>query len=181
MVKLKIDARDFTKGRQKFAKMEKDIPKHVADSINKSLDVGKPQAEGAIASRYNVGNVSLKVNKASAGKLQGSLEGTGGMKRVEEFNPSMAYDPYGHQIVSVSIKAGSRNPILPSSRGLGFGAFMTHDGRVMERRQDARYPIFPVMTIGIPQMLGSKAVSNPVRDTMGNTVTKELTAKLMKL
>jgi hypothetical protein len=142
--------------------------------MNKALDITNPEAAGMVSSIYNVGTPSLKVNKASAGNLTGSLQGSGGMLPVSQFSPSEE----GNRVVSVSIKRGSRKPIMPS--GVGRGAFMTGDGRVMERRQDSKYPIFPVSTIGIPQMLGSKAISNPIRDKLGEITMAEIVKRIWK-
>lgn len=173
MIILKIDARAMIPVGNKLIALTKDIRKHVAASINVGLDQGKPMAEGLITGRYNVGSPNLEVKRASAGNLSGSLKGSGGMKPVSEFSPSVS-----GKVVSVSILRGSRRPIVPGSRGPGVsGAFMV-GGRVMERRQPERYPIYPVMTIGIPQMLGSKAVSNPARDAMTKAMQDDLARRL---
>lgn len=173
-VKIKIDASDILKGQKIVANAIKNAPKVVAASMNKALEQTNPEAAGMVSSIYNIGTPSLKVNKASAGNLVGSIEGSGGMLPVSQFGPSEE----GNKIVSVSIKRGSRKPIMPSS--VGRGAFMTGDGRVMERRQDSQYPIFPVSTIGIPQMLGSKAISNPIREKIGQITIAEITKRIWK-
>jgi hypothetical protein len=169
MIALKIDASDLIKVGNQLAKVSRDMPKYTAASINKGIDQGKPMAEGLISGRYNIGTPSLATKHASAGNLEGSIVGSGGMLPVSQFSPSES-----GKVVSVEIIKGSRKVISSSSRGPGIsGAFMA-GGRVMERRQAEKYPIFPVSTIGIPQMLGSKAVSNPARDYMTDIATGEV-------
>jgi hypothetical protein len=168
MVILKIDAKALGITGQKLVNLDKDMRKIVAKSINKGLTEGKPMAEGLITGRYNIGAPNLGIKRATAATLSGDLKGTGGMLPVSQFGPSTA-----GKVVSVTILRGNRKAITPGSRGPGIsGAFMV-GGRVMERRQPERYPIFPVMTIGIPQMLGSKAVSNPTREFMGKVSSSE--------
>lgn len=169
MITLTIDARDLIRVGRQLAKLSHNMTKHVATSINKGLNEGKPMAQGLITGRYNIGTPDLGTKRASAGNLEGKLVGTGGMLPVSQFSPSES-----GKVVSVEIIRGSRKAITPSSRGPGIsGGFMAR-GRVMERRQDSKYPIFPVSTIGIPQMLGSKAVSNPARDYMTEITTNEV-------
>jgi hypothetical protein len=177
MISLKFDARDFIRGAKKAAQLGRDFPKHTAASINKGLDKGKPDGAARVTAIYNVGECPITIHRASAGSLKGDLEASGGMKPATEFGPSSSGGQ--HQIVSVEIKRGSRRPIVKGSRGPGIsGAFMLPDGRVMERRSESHYPINPVYTIGYPQMLGSKAVSNPVRDLMGRIAIEELRKRI---
>lgn len=168
MIMLKIDAKSLGITGQKLVNLNRDMRKIVAKSINKGLAEGKPMAEGLITGRYNIGEPNLGIKKANAATLTGGLTASGGMLPVSQFSPSTTGN-----VVSVSILRGSRKAITPGSRGPGVsGAFMVH-GKVMERRQAERYPIFPVSTIGIPQMLKSKAVSNPTRELMGKVSTEE--------
>lgn len=169
MIGIKIDAHELIPIANGLANLSKGMNKYVAASINAGLDEGKPMAEGLITGRYNIGGVSLDEKKASPGNLKGKISGSGGMLPVDQFSPSEEGN-----IVSVEIKRGSRRPITAGSRGPGVsGAFMA-GGRVMERRQASKYPIFPVSTIGIPQMLGSKAVSNPTRDKITEIASEKL-------
>lgn len=174
MIGLKIDAKALGITGTKLVKLEKDMRKHAAASLNKGLAEGKPMAEGLITGRYNVGAPKLGIEKASAGKLEGKLKAKGGMKHVDEFGPSSAGN-----VVSVSILRGSRKAITPGSRGPGVSGAFIVGGRTMERRQPDRYPIFPVMTIGYPQMLGSKAVSNPTRELMGKVASAEYKKRVL--
>lgn len=169
MINLTIDTSDFLRVAEKFASVKKNINKWAAESINKGLDVGKPMAQTSISARYNVGTPALEVKKANSGNMQGSLKASGGMLPVSQFNPATT-----GKAVSVSIIRGSRKVVGPMSRGPGVsGAFMV-GGRVMERRTSGRYPIAPVSTIGIPGMLASKAVGEPVQEKIAELTFDEL-------
>jgi hypothetical protein len=169
-VQISIDTRDLQRAVKKLLKLEKDMRPNIAKAINKGLDVGKPQAETMISSIYNVPTPALGLEKANAGKLEGNIKGSGGMIPVSQFDPVAV-----GRSVSVSIIRGTRHRIMSTNRGRGGGAFFLPDGRVFARRGDSRYPIAPVMAIGIPRMLGSKKVSEPVRENMTNITMQELT------
>ncbi|HXB10663.1 MAG TPA: hypothetical protein VNZ45_01650 [Bacteroidia bacterium] len=176
MIKFSIDDSQFRSVMEKVVQLGGNMNKHLATSLNKSFEAGRPIAEGAITERYNVTKPNLEIDKASAGNLTGGIRASGGMKKVEEFSPQEG----DGGVVSVMIIRGQRKPILPTSRGAGRGAFIVRGGRVMQRKQDEQYPIYPVMTIGYPQMLGSRAVSNPVRDKMGDIGTAELRQQIIR-
>lgn len=185
MLTIKIDDRQFKAMAKKLMKLTTDAPKLIANSINQGLDEGMPFAASTISSIYNIGGVEgqLAVHKASAGSLKGDITGTGGMLPVSQFSPDVSVTTGSRgrpaQTITVEIKRGSRKPIMPSA--MGRGAFMIGDGRIMERRQHERFPIYPVSTIGIPQMLGSKAVSIPVQDKIGEVALNKLEGYIMAL
>ncbi len=174
-VKFEIDAGDLKRAVEKLQKLDREMLPNIAKAVNKGIDVGKPHAEQMITGIYNIGSPNLGVKHATPGDLVGEVRSGGSRSLpVSQFDPSASGGPIG-QVVSVHIIRGNRRAIVPSSRGPGIsGAFMIGDGRVMERRQDSRFPIFPVSTIGIPSMLGSKKVSNPVRDNMREITLAEL-------
>lgn len=169
MVDLIIDFSDFERAAARFASVEADINKSASASINAGLEAGKPMAEAAISARYNIETPSLTIEKANSGNMQGSLKASGGMLPVSQFSPASS-----GKAVSVSIIRGSRKVVGPMSHGPGVsGAFMV-GGRVMERRSSSRYPIAPVSTIGVPGMLGSKEVSEPVQEQIAKLSSDEL-------
>jgi hypothetical protein len=176
MISFTIDASDMRRKMAKVIKFTQDFPKKTAASINKGLTEGKTFATKEITGIYNVGggSVNIVVHKASAGSLTGDIDGKGGHRHVSEFSPSVS-----GKVVSATIIRGSSKAITSSSRGPGVsGAFMV-GGRVMERRQAERYPIFPVMTIGTPEMLGSHKVADPTQEYMGQVIVDDLTRKMV--
>lgn len=167
MVKIHIDDSELRAMIQKLSNVSREMRTQVAKAINNGLKETKPFAEGLVSQTYNVPTPNLGIKYAGAGNMEGYLKASGGMKPVTEFQP-MAVG----KSVSVEIIRGQRKSIVPGSRGPESisGAFLLPDGRVMGRRQAERYPIFPVSTIGIPNMLGSKKVSNPARDRMAELI-----------
>jgi hypothetical protein len=164
MLNIKIDASQLRIEGRRIGKMVNEFPREITNAINKSLKVGKTEAQAKIQSIYNVKGVNLTIHP---GGMSGSIGASGGMLPVSSMSPQV-----NGKTISVEIIRGSRKVIGIS--GKGKGAFMTGDGRIMERRQPSQYPIFPVSTIGIPQMLGSKKVSEPVREKMEEVLVEQL-------
>jgi hypothetical protein len=167
MVKIIIDDRALKAGLKKLDGLVKNMPKHMASTVNAALDVVKPEAAAAIVSRYNISDVegNLRIEKASPSNLaKGSIVGTGGMISAQEFSPQV--EQVGNfQRVSIEVIRGKRRVIRPGI-GLSRGGFMIGDGQIMERRQDERYPIHPVYRIGVPQMLYHHSISFPMADRL---------------
>jgi|SRR5271166_4957075 len=168
MIKLTVDTKSLEAGLKRLDGLVKNMPKHMASSVNAAMDIVKPEAAAAIESRYNISGVegNLQVNKASAGNLaKGSIEGTGGMISAQEFSPQV--EQVGKfQRVSIEVIRGKRRVIRPGI-GASRGGFRIPDGRIMERRQDERFPIHPVYRIGIPNMLWYHGISIPMADRLG--------------
>jgi hypothetical protein len=168
MIKVTIDDRQLKAGLKKLDGFVKNMPRHMAKSVNAALDIVKPEAAAAIVSRYNISGVegNLQINKATAGNLaKGSIEGTGGMISAQEFSPKV--EQVGkYNRVSIEVIRGRRRVIRPGI-GPSRGGFMTGDGSIMERRQDDRYPIHPVYRIGVPQMLWYRGISEPMAVRLG--------------
>lgn len=177
MVSFKIDVSDFEKAAKLLDRLGMNGEKIVTQAIHNALDKAKPEAEAMISARYNVSDVSLTVEKRDMG---GDIVASGGMKPATEFSPQPSGGPVG-QTVSVEIIRGQRKSILPGGRGPGRGAFMIGDGRVMERRQDSRFPIYPVYTIGIPDMFYYKGISNPIRDKTAEYAMEEVSKKFFEI
>jgi len=168
---LRIDASDVARKGKVVLNTVKKLRPWMAESLNVGLTKGQTDGQARITARYNVGSAPIEIHPANAGSLKGEIQGSGGMKPVSEFGPSGGG---WRQTVSVEIRRGNRKPITSSSRGPGVsGAFLLPDGRVMERRSADQYPISPVYTIGIPQMLRSHAVADPVRMLMLTTSNNE--------
>ena len=111
----------------------------------------------------------MKIKKASWGNLTGSLEAKGAMLPVTLFRPTVKWKPIAgkgrRQFVSATIIRGRKKLIR--------GAFMAN-GKVMERRQAERNPIYPVSTIGVPYMIGSLNISNQVQERMADVASRQL-------
>lgn len=158
-------------------------PKAAANAINKGLVAGRKVATMEIRKKYNIksGDVKsegFKINNASWGNLTGSLDAKGPMLPVDLFAPKFTFKRTvrrgpKRQFVTVSIKRGSRKLVK--------GAFGDHFGRVLERRQPEKYPVFPVSTIGIPYMVRgdiAPKVEAAISSMIGATLTRNVSAIL---
>lgn len=151
-------------------------PKAAADAINKGLIEGRKAAVTLITERYNVTarDSDFQLNKAHWSNLSGFMTARGHMLPVSKFNITVKNTAKGHrQVVSVTIIRGHKKIIK--------GAFKLPDGRVMQRRTDTRFPIHPVMTIGIPQMVTHASIRDEVREVVSSETQKQLTLNVNKV
>jgi hypothetical protein len=145
-------------------------PKAITDAINRSLLAGRTAAAKAISARYAIKSSILKeegirMEKATYSNLKGNLEISGPMLNVGKFTPVVQMEK-GKQHVSVTIIRGSKKLVR--------GAFMMKSGRVVERRQPARYPLASVITIGVPQMAAQMQVHEAIQLAMNKTMATRL-------
>lgn len=173
-LQIKIKPVGFDRAFKALANVKNGAPRAISGAINYGLKTGRDTAIKLIRGRYNIGSGALKsegfvMKTASPGNLSGSLEAKGPMLPVRLFAPSVRLIRRGgrsYQSVSVMIIRGSRRVVK--------GAFMDGSGRVMERRQPEKYPVFPVSTIGIPSMVGQHNIREQVETVMGETIDKRL-------
>jgi Prophage minor tail protein Z (GPZ) len=170
VLKIAIVPKGFEEAAKMLENIDKGFPKAAAEAINRGLIAGRKVATKGITGRYNIRSSDVKgegmyIAKASWGNIKGALESKGSMLPVSLFSPAARFSNINgskRQLVKVTIIKGNRKLVK--------GAFMTKSGRVMERRQKSRYPIFPVSTIGVPFMLGQLGISSNVQKTI-ETVT----------
>jgi Prophage minor tail protein Z (GPZ) len=186
-----ISTHGFKEAERALAGIPKGFPKAAADAINRGLIAGRELASSKIYGTYNIGKGSAKggltMKKASWGNLSGSLEARGSMLPIQTFKPTVsrrrtgggggrrAFGAY-QQRVTVAVLRGGKKLIGP--KGGTSGAFQIPDGRIMERRQSSKYPIFPVSAIGIPHMLGALKVGDEVHQRMSEIINKRLAANV---
>jgi hypothetical protein len=182
MLAVKITTVGFVQAATLLKGIDKGFPKAAADAINRGLLAGRTLAAKSIRAEYNIASDQIKahinLNKASWGNLEGSLGYEGSMLPLEMFKPSVRYKRVGkgikfgdfRQFVSVAVRRGVKKPVA--------GAFRIPDGRIMERRQPSKYPIFPVSAIGIPHMLGALRVGEPVTQRIAEITQARLMANV---
>jgi hypothetical protein len=171
-VAITIDAKGFKEAEAALAGVKNGFPRAAARSINAGLRAGRTMAAKLIRQKYVIKAADIKAQgleitnaRANWDNLHGSLEAKGKMLPLSLFTPkTRGKGP--KRVVTVQITRKGRKVVK--------GAFMPDGRRVMERRQSARYPIFPVSTIGVPHMLGSLGVGKEVEERMAQTVTEEL-------
>ena len=160
----------FAEAEKALRGIAKGFPKAAAEAINRGLVAGRKVAVQGIRQRYKIAAGALKakgmtVKKATWKRIEGDLAARGPMLPVSLFTPRVkVIQGSKRKVVSAEIIKGHRKVIK--------GAFMPKSGRVMERRQTARYPIFPVSTIGVPYMVRHQKLSEKIQETISK-VTRE--------
>ena len=171
-VALSIKAEGFKEAELALAGIKGAYPTVAARAINRALVTGRKVIAQAVGARYNIKSADVKNkitdHKATKGHLGGELEIKGGMLPITLFKPS------GGQVT----KGGKRRPIKAAiikgrTKVIG-GAFKIPGGKIMERRQEERLPIFPVSTIGVPFMAGQTGVAAKVETEMARTAAERL-------
>ena len=176
-VALHIETVGFAEAEKMLAGIPKAFPRAAAEAINRGLVAGRKVATQGIRARYNIKAAALKgegmkLKKASWGKLEGELGPLGQMLPVSLFSPSarvrrLVRRGPRRQFITVAIIKGHRRLIK--------GGFMPgKGGKVFERRQEDRLPIFPVSTIGVPFMIGSKQISGRAQETIARATQQRL-------
>ena len=171
-VALTIKAEGFKEAEKALAGIKGGYPKVAAMALNRSLITGRKVVAQAVSARYNIKSGDVK-NKISEKKATKSFLGAE-MELKGEMLPITLFKPSGGQ----TTKGGKRKPIKAAiikgrSKTIR-GAFKIPDGKIMERRQDDRLPIFPVSTIGVPFMAGQTGVTEKVEDAMARTAALRL-------
>jgi len=187
---LTVRPEGFKEAEMKLLGVSKGAPKAISEAINRGLTAGQTYAVKRIRERYNATAAGLKggfrIRKASWTALGGELAARGPMLPVDIFSPSekggrQTRKGYIAKSVSVMIIRGSRKVISPTSRGPGIsGAFMAK-GKVKERRQESRYPIWPVETIGIPYMFGKMEIFESTQHRIEEITDKRLAHNIARL
>jgi hypothetical protein len=178
----------FKEAEKALSSFPKAFPRAATNAINRGLKSGQTLAARTINQNYNMGVGQAKgkiaIKKASYDKLAGALDCKGTMLPLHEFHPSVLMrrarvpgqrrgtGPY-RQLVRVNIVRGPKK-LVP-------GAFQIPDGRIMERRQQEKYPIYPVSGIGVTHMLGALRVGDPVSKQVAEMTQKRLNEQVASL
>lgn len=171
-VALSIKAEGFKEAELALAGIKGGYPTAASRALNRSLITGRKVAAQAIGARYNLKAADIKAGtkerKATEANLSAELALAGGMLPISLFKPS------GGQ----TTKGGKRRPIkvaVVRKQGKVIrGAFRIPGGKIMERRQDERLPIFPISTVSIAHMAGQTGVSGKVEEEMARTAANRL-------
>jgi minor tail protein Z (GPZ) len=161
----------FKEAEHALAGIKNEFPNAAAKAINRGLIAGRKVASKAVQAQYKIKAADFKQNlvlqKASKGHLVGLLDASGAMLPISLFPHSVRRAGKSRrQFIRVAIKKGKSKLIK--------GAFVIPGGQIMERRQPTRIPIFPVFTIGVAQMVGSRQVSDDIRKEMDKATASTL-------
>lgn len=176
-VALHIEPVGFKEAEKLLAGIPKAFPRAAAEAINRGLVAGRKEATQEIRQRYNIKAAALKgkgmeLKRASWGKLAGALQSKGQMLPISLFSPSVR--------VRRVVRRGPRRQfitvaVIKGHRRLVKGGFMPgKGGKIFQRRQQDRLPIFPVSVIGVPFMIGSRRISADVQQIMARATQQRL-------
>jgi hypothetical protein len=149
--------------------------KAISEAINRSLRAGRTAASVGVRARYTVSADTVKSNieekRANWSNLTGSLAYKGPMLPIELFPHTVR--------ARRTVRRGPRRmfvhaTIIKGNRKQITGAFTKGDGRVMERRQPERFPIFRVMTIGLPYMVRQTGIVDSIQSRMSEVYNSRL-------
>jgi minor tail protein Z (GPZ) len=173
MLKVEVSPAGFKEAEKALAGIKDGYKKAASEAINRGLLAGRTAAAKNIAARYNITSSEVKdhivTKNASWSRIEGSLNVSGKMLNVSKFKLSIGsvVTPVGkRQVVSATIIKGNK-VVLP-------GAFVTPKGSVMSRRQDSRFPIFPMSTISVAHMSGEKEISKAIQDALNQSTQDRL-------
>lgn len=173
---LSIEGIGFKEAEKALSGIDKAYPRAAAEAMNRGLVAGRKVAGQDIRKRYNIKATPLKaamdLKKASWGKLEGALQAKGPMLPIGLFDPKTKVKQVvrrgpRRQFVTVAVIKGHRRLIK--------GGFMPGiGGKVFQRRQPDRLPIFPVSTIGVPFMVGQRGIAEQVQEVIARATQTRL-------
>lgn len=171
MLDIKIVPEGFKEALKALENVKMGFPKAAGDAINRGLLAGQTAAAKGIAARYTITSTAVKDNitlkKASWTNLEGHLNISGAMLPLGTFKISVGHVKLSRgprrQVISATIRKGAKVLVK--------GAFQLPSGRIMERRQPDKFPIWPVSTISVAHMAGQKEVGQAIQDRL-QEVTK---------
>jgi hypothetical protein len=163
----------FKEAEKALQGIQDGYPKAASEAINRGLLAGRTAAAKAIAGRYAIKSADVKgqieTKNATWQHLQGDMTVSGKMLNVGTFR-------FG--VRKVKTAKGTRQmvtaTIIKGNKVILKNAFVTKAGKIMERRQPEKYPIFPVSTISIAHMSGQSEVSDAIQKAMNETTNSRL-------
>lgn len=180
MLAVTVDPIGFEAAQKALAGISNGYARVAKMAINKGLDKGRDIAIKGITKRYEMSHSEVRkgiqVERATINHLKGNLDINGDMQPVSKFPHKISFvqKSWGpkRQVIRVTIIRG-KPKILK-------GAFKLPDGRIMERRQYERLPIWPVSTIGIAHMAGQSEISAATTKAMNTTIAQVLRTETEK-
>ena len=167
---LTITPKGFEEAMKAMQTAGKNAQKAARDAIQRGLTTGRKIADQEIRQRYAIKSAAVKAEMTvKVAGLNGSVAAKGPNLPVSLFAPRVDRK---RKMVTVEIIKGRRKPI-------GGAVFMAK-GKVMERRQAERKPIFPVSTIGVPIMLGVDEIGPKVQAKIEEEVSRRMASNMQR-
>lgn len=176
MIRIRIK-HDFPDAVRSLGVMQRELAdKVLVAAINKTAEKARTEVTRAVTAEYNIKSSqvrnALELRRASARKIQAVIEIFGSRNRR-----GRALNVIHFLERKVALAEARRRAKRGTLRDLHFkfkragglkaikGAFIGNRGRTVFRRiGKARLPIEPVQVIDVPQMFGSRKISNRVRE-----------------
>lgn len=175
-IEIKSDA--IEKAQKYLAGVPKGFETAMSRSLNRALQEGRTAAVRETTKQYTVKardvRPTFKMQRASRGNLEASLESKGGRLPLSTFTHRPTTDTTGanRRQVRVSVKKGGLKPL---------GQAFVHNGRILQRLGRTSYPVQQKFGPSIPSMLDNDEVVDKVVETMGKSVEKRLEHEVGRL
>lgn len=174
MLEVKIVPEGFKEAQKALEGVKMGFPKAAQEAISRGLLAGQTAAAKGIAARYTITSTEVKNNinikNASWTNLEGHLNISGAMLPLGTFKISVGHVKLSRgpkrQVISATIRKGAKTVVK--------GAFQLPSGRVMERRQTEKYPIWPVSTISVAHMAGQTEVAESIQARLNEVTNTRL-------
>jgi len=191
---LVVSTKDLERAFKELEKIPEAAPKAISAAINKGVDKAHDSIISHVTAVYNLRPALvkeyLKKYKATKGDLVGSVVSEAPHMPWREFglgplmwftnrfgNPAVTNHPYP---VHVRIRRSRTFPhsifIAKHTGEDWFNAYIRGDEK--KRLQPEQYPIRNMMTIGVSEMMMSKAVLPGIKKDVYDTTTQELSKQI---
>jgi flavin-binding protein dodecin len=191
---LVVSAKDLERAFKELEKIPGAAPKAISAAINKGVDKAHDSIISHVTAVYNLRphlvEEYLKKYKSNRGNLAGSVVSEAPHMPWREFglgplnwfvnrmgNPAVTNYPYP---VHVRIRRSRTFPhsifIAKHTEEDWFNAYIRGDEK--RRLQSTQYPIRNMMTIGVSEMMTSKAALPGIKKDVYDTTTQELTKQI---
>lgn len=176
-VAIQIETEGFKEAEAALAGIKGAFPAAAKEAINTALLAGRTMATKAIGARYNIAAAAIKkemdMQRATKSHLGGHLEAKGGMIPLEQFKPTVTLKKTSRSRGARKAQYVKVKILRSGSKKLVAGAFKAQ-GKIFERRQPERVPLFQVSTIGVPFMMGERKIGTSVQRLMQESMARRL-------
>ena len=175
--------------QRQFGAMEKEMQKALVMGINKTAAKGKTEVKRAVSSVFVIKQKDvaprIRIRRASAGRFEAVIDPFGLKKRgralhlsqfivgnKERYLRKKGVSPKNQRGIKVRVKRGGAAKTVA-------GAFLIRSKRsgklmMMQREGKAQYPIRSLHTIDVPEMFGSRRVSQRVTSCIRRALPIEM-------
>ncbi|KPU42162.1 prophage minor tail protein Z (GPZ) [Oxobacter pfennigii] len=183
-----VDTKQINKLAIELKNLEKEMPGAAVSAINRTVDTIATRIGRITVKEYAIKQKevkdSIKKNKASGKTINASLESKGYTLSFAHFPHSPATRMIAltlgsnHPKARVKVKIKKANGSVPSQTGFiaptGAKSADKVQFNVFHRLGKARYPIAPIRTLSVPQMIGNAKVEDEIQKVAQETLEKRI-------